>query len=426
MEQPDFLELLPDITLEELFKAYLDCRKHKRRSMSALRFERMYEHKLIQLHKDIARRTYRTLPSRAFIVDKPVQREVFAADFRDRIVHHLVIGQLIPLFEQIFSDSSYSCRMGKGTLFGIRSVAQMMKECSNYYTQNCYVLRLDIHGFFFHIDKNILYKKIIQLVNSRYFGANKSAILFMIQEILRDNPTRNCKISGSKKDWVGLPKTKSLFFSGRTKGLPIGNLTSQVFANFYMNDFDHFVTGLDKNIFYGRYVDDIVVIHPDHDYLLQVKQMIDTYLKEELGLMLHPKKISLQHYSKGFAFIGAYIKPGRIYPGKRLRASFYRKMQKLNEEWAQYPQKQNRRLLEKTLSSINSYFGLMKHFDAWRVKLKGWNMLDEKIRTIFKTNENLNKVWMDEKVKRQMVNEARQMFIKPLHPLKKGSLKRTP
>lgn len=419
MEQINFYDLVSDLSLQEVFKAYLDCRRNKRRSFSSLRFEREYEHNLIRLYDDIVHRRYQSRPSKAFIVDKPVQREVFAANFRDRIIHHLIIGYLMPVFENIFLNESYSCRVGKGTLFGIQSCAQMMQTCSNHYTTDCYVLRLDIHGFFFHIDKRILYRKLKQLIDTRYHNANKSTILFLIREVLRDNPTKNCKISGSKNAWIGLPKTKSLFFSGPNKGLPIGNLTSQIFANFYLNDFDHYVTGLDKDLFYGRYVDDIVVMHPSRDYLIQVKQQIADYLKQELGLTLHPKKISLQHYSKGFAFVGAYIKPGRIYPGKRLRRSFYLKMQRLNTLWEHNTRSLNRPLIEKTLSSINSYFGLLKHFDAWRVKLKGWNMLNEQIRSVFRTNERLNKVWIEPRIKRKMINDARKMFTEPFRYPKK-------
>lgn len=414
MEQSNFYHLLPDLTLEEVFQAYLDCRRHKRRSLASLRFEKVYEQKLLKLYTDLVHRTYQTKPSRAFIVMHPVQREVFAADFRDRIVHHLIIGNLLALFEKRFLDESYSCRVGKGTLYGIRSAYEMMKTCSKGYQEDCYVLRLDIHGFFFHIDKKILYKKLKDFIDKNYFCTNKSSLLFMIQEVLRDNPTRHCKIRGDKSTWEGLPKTKSLFYSGQTKGLAIGNLTSQIFANFYLDDFDHYVVGLDKDLFYGRYVDDIVIMHPNHDYLIQVKSLVDAYLKKELGLTLHPKKVSLQHFSKGFAFIGAYIKPGRIYPGKRLRASFYLKMRALNHAWQNNHQKLNRPLIQKTLASINSYFGLLKHFDAWRVKLKGWNMLDERIRAIFRTNERLNKVWLDNRVKRQVIDDARKMFTAPM------------
>lgn len=416
MEQIDFYELLNDLSLDEVFQAYFDCRRRKRHSLSSLKFESDYERYLMNLYRDIVHRRYRPTTSQAFIVKKPVIREVFAAHFRDRIVHHLVMGRLIPIFERIFSDYSYSCRLKKGTLYGIRSVSDMMRECSEAYQTDCYVLRLDIHGFFFHIDKDILYRKVKQVVDSCYFNRNKSTIIYLVQQILWDNPVIHCHIRGDREDWRDLPKNKSLFFSGKHRGLPIGNLTSQIFANFYLNDFDHFICGLDPDLYYGRYVDDLVLIHPSADYLLQVRDQIQSYLRTELRLSLHPRKVSLQHYSKGFAFIGAYIKCGRIYPGKRLRVSFYRKMHSLNKEWAhtRYPEK-DAVLVKKTLSSINSYFGLLKHFNAWRVKLKGWNLLSEEIRACFRTDESLKKVWIEPELKRTLLQQSRDKLFAPLH-----------
>ncbi len=405
----------PPFDLAIVFNAYRDCRRRKRRSVSSLRFEQMYERNLLDLYNDIRTGRYHPMSSKAFIVPTPVQREVFAADFRDRIVHHLIIGQLISVFEDIFLDESYSCRVGKGTLFGVLSCADMMRECSRYYTSDCYVLKLDIHGFFFHIDKGLLLRKLTALVNEKYHHSNKPVILGLVEKILADDPVEQCKISGSAKAWEGLPPTKSLFHSEPNKGLPIGNLTSQIFANFYLNDFDHYVAGLDDNLFYGRYVDDMVLIHPSREYLIQVKELIRDYLKRELGLILHPKKVYLQHYGKGFAFIGAYIKPGRIYPGKRLRSSFYKKINQLNAQWAANTEEINWKLLESTLSSLNSYFGLLKHFDAWRVKLKGWNMLSPDIRNVFRTNERLNKVWIAPVIKKRMRDKKRwHTFAEPM------------
>ena len=240
-------------------------------------------------------------------------------------------------------------------------------------------------------------------------------MIYLVQQILSDNPVTHCHIRGDKDDWQDLPKNKSLFFSGSHRGLPIGNLTSQIFANFYLNDFDHFVAGLDTNLYYGRYVDDLVLIHPDADYLMRVREQIQVYLKTELGLSLHPRKVSLQHYAKGFAFIGAYIKPGCIYPGKRLRVSFYRKMTALNGECAHTRRPaEDKVLIQKTLSSINSYFGLLKYFNAWRVKLKGWNLLSEEIRACFQTDESLKKVWIKPELKRALLKQSRDKLFAPL------------
>ena len=139
MVQSDFFEaseeaLTDEIALEDIFQAYYDCRKNKRRTINALAFELNFEQELIRLWREINSGKYRIGRSIAFVVQKPVQREVFAADFRDRIVHHLIINKLNPLFEEYFSDGSYSCRAGRGTLYGVRNIAAAVKECSAGYT----------------------------------------------------------------------------------------------------------------------------------------------------------------------------------------------------------------------------------------------------------------------------------------------------
>ncbi len=143
----------PKIEISEVFEAYFDCRKNKRNTANALAYEIDYENKLLQLHKEINDGTYKIGRSIAFIVNKPVKREIFAADFRDRVVHHLIINKLNHLFEKQFIYDSYSCRKGKGTLFGINRIDSFIRKCSKNYTRDCYILKLDIKGFFMHIDK---------------------------------------------------------------------------------------------------------------------------------------------------------------------------------------------------------------------------------------------------------------------------------
>ena len=147
------------IELKELFEAYYSCRKNKRNTAKAIAFEIDYESKLIQLCNEINNGIYQIGRSIAFIVNKPVKREIFAADFRDRIVHHLIINKLNHLFEKEFIQDSYGCRINKGTHFGIKRVDTFIRKCSQNYTKDCYVLKLDIQGFFMHINKNILIMK---------------------------------------------------------------------------------------------------------------------------------------------------------------------------------------------------------------------------------------------------------------------------
>jgi len=177
-----------------------------------------------------------------------------------------------------------------------------------------------------------------------------------------NDPTDNCIKKSSTKKWKGLPQSKSLFHSPSGSGLPIGNLTSQIIANFYMDKFDHFIKH-DLGIkYYGRYVDDFVIVHEDKEYLIRLIDIIRTFLKAELRLTIHPKKIYLQHYSKGVPFLGTYIKPNRIYIGKRTKSNFYRAILRQNEV-----AKKAKPTIEKQVkfqSSMNSYLGIMKHYNT--------------------------------------------------------------
>jgi len=229
------------INLDDLFEAYADCRINKRNTMNALAFELDYEQNLVTLWEEINLRTYSPGRSIAFIVDKPVKREIFAADFTDRIVHHLVINKLNPLFEKIFIYDSYACRKNKGTHFGIQRIARFIRQCTRNYTQDAYVLKLDIQGFFMAINRRILWEKLRPFIEQKYQHQDQELILFLCHQILANNPTKNCFIKGSRHNWEDLPPNKSLFYSAPNCGLPIGNLTSQIFANFYLNAFDHFV-----------------------------------------------------------------------------------------------------------------------------------------------------------------------------------------
>lgn len=419
MRQMDFYQLLSDVRLEDMFQAYFECRKNKRRSLSALRFELDYERHVMALWNDIQSRQYHVRSSNAFIVTKPVLREIFAADFRDRIVHHLVISKLMRLFEKAFSDYSFSCRAGKGTLYGVQHVNDMIRQCSDGYRTDCFVLRLDIQGFFFHIDKQKLYERLTDFLDRTYYASDKETILFLLQEILADKPQDHCLIWGHRSDWDDLPESKSLFHARPNCGLPIGNLTSQIFANFYLDGLDHYIESLDPNLFYGRYVDDLVLIHPDKAFLKETQHKIQQYLHQNLGLTLHPKKIVLQHYAKGFAFTGAFIKPGRIYPTKRFKASFYNKINEINRWWEKAVNPLDDRLIEKTLSSLNSYLGLLKHYQCWRMRLKAWNMLHPTVHNTFWINRDLTKVSVRDEIKEKRRILLRQKVLPPLVKKKK-------
>lgn len=358
-----------EIALEDVFEAYFECRKNKRRTANALAFEADYESRLIELWKDINSGAYQPGTSIAFIVTEPVKREVFAADFRDRVVHHLIIRKLNPLFEASFIEDSYSCREGKGTQYGINRVASFVKECSEGYTKDCYILKMDIQSFFMSIDKGILFRYLREFIFNRYFGGDKELIIDLVRKVVFNAPEDNCRIKGRRSDWNGLPASKSLFTVQKNKGIPIGNLTSQVFANFYLNFFDRYVKDECGIKYYGRYVDDFVIVHPDKDYLLRLKENLKAYIYAKLRLNLHPKKVYLQHYSKGVKFVGAVIKPGREYIGNRTKGNFYAKIIHFNRERDKFPQ-QGKQQSADMLASINSYLGFMIHYKTFKIRRK--------------------------------------------------------
>lgn len=380
MAQSDFFEasaeaLTGEIALEDVFQAYYECREHKRRTVNALAFELDFERELIRLWREINSGKYKIGRSIAFVVQEPVQREVFAADFRDRIVHHLLIDKLNPLFEADFCGQSYSCRVGRGVLYGVESIAAALKSCSEGYTRDCWILKLDIRSFFMSIDKTVLYQMLHAFISERYGGSDKHIVLRLVKQIVFYSPEEHCVIKGQRSDWNGLPCHKSLFWSSSRCGLPIGNLTSQIFANFYLNRLDKFVTEELGFEYYGRYVDDFVLIHRDKKVLLEVRRKIGDFLRQKLKLQLHPQKFYLQHYRKGVRFIGAFIKPNRIYIGNRTKHNLYQKIYALLPRLAG-SLTQLFENLSAFASSINSYLGFMRHYSTYNLRMKILRLLD--------------------------------------------------
>ena len=317
MREPGDPETMSMKTIEpkELFEAYYEARKNKRKSKDVLLFEMYYEQHLFNLYQELLSGTYSISPSTAFIVNHPVRREIFAGAFRDRIVHHWIYNRLSPLCEKVFICDAYSCRVGKGTSFGVKRVEHFIRSVSQNYSHDAFVLKLDIRGYFMAINRKILFEKIQKLL-TRYkhtLDFDKDFLISITKQVVFNDPTTDCRIRGKREDWIGLPRSKSLFFTKPNCGLPIGNLTSQLFANLYLNDFDHFVHKNFPEVRYGRYVDDMIFVSSDKKLLKNIPRILENHLKNTLGLTLHPKKIYLQHSRKGFHFLGKWILPYRTY-----------------------------------------------------------------------------------------------------------------
>ena len=381
--------------VEDLFQAYFDARRHKRRSESALRFEMHYESNLFTLYEEIMSGTYTIGPSVCFISFKPVQREVFAAHFRDRIVHHLLFNYINPVFERLFINDCYSCRTGKGTSYGIRRADHFIRSCSHNYSRDCYVLKLDIKGYFMAIDRLLLFDK-VQYVVRRYrkdIACDSDLLLRLLRQVIFHDPTEQCSVRGKREDWAGLPKSKSLFFASPNKGLPIGNLTSQLFGNVYLNHIDHWMKYKMQCQYYGRYVDDFFVVHQDRNFLRRLIPALEAELRKTLDLKLHERKVYLQHFRKGMPFLGAIIKPYRLYVGRRTKGGFFRSVQDWNAYLARVNGQPSREDVEKCLSTINSYLGAMKRFRSYKLRRKMLtSVLSQQWTSRFQIGPNYGKV----------------------------------
>jgi len=379
MQLPFFQEYFDNILLEDLFQAYFDARKNKRKTINALAFEKNFEEKIFELFEEIITGNYKPSSSICFIVNLPVKREIFASNFRDRVVHHLIYNYTASILEKTFINDSYSCRKGKGTHYGIKRIDRFIRSCSMNYSKDCYILKLDIKGYFMSINRKVLYQQVKTSLLSKYhkLDFDVELLLNLIEKTIFNDSTKNCTIKGKRADWQGLPNDKSLFTSQKNCGLPIGNLTSQLFGNVYLNDFDHFVKRDLKIKYYGRYVDDFILIHNDRDYLKSLIKNIREYLIEELKLVLHPSKIYLQHYSMGVKYLGAVIKPHRIYIANRTTGNFYNTIQKQNEIVS--VKKPSKEEIEAFIASMNSYLGIFKHYKTYKLRkrmlfayLTGW------------------------------------------------------
>jgi retron-type reverse transcriptase len=360
---------MSDQLLIDLFSAYFSARKNKRNTLSALEFEINYEKEIIKLHQELKNNSYQISKSFAFVVFDPVQREIIASSFRDRVIHHLIFNYINPLFEPLFIHDSYSCRKNKGTSYGIKRVEHFLKACSNNYQNNCYVLKLDLSGYFMSINLDILYYKIKEkiLKNKNKCNFDIELILDLIKKIVFHDYTKKCCIKGNINDWRGLPKNKSLFYAQPKHGLPIGNLTSQLFSNIYLNEFDHFIKRKLKFKYYGRYVDDFIVIHKDKKFLKDASKIIQRYLEENLTLKINTKKIYLQECCKGFRFLGVIIKPFRVYINNRTKNNFYLKIREINNMVKNDEVSIKKDMI---LSSLNSYLGIMKHHNTYNLRKK--------------------------------------------------------
>ena len=363
------------MTREQLYKdllqAYLDARRHKRNKPYQRRFEANLEENLETLCDALWNRTYKPLPSNCFIITDPKRREVFAAHFRDRIVHHLYFNYTHEIFERTFIEDSYSCIRGRGTHYGIRRLQQHILKESQNYKHPCFVLKMDIRGYFMSINRGKLLEICLNSLDrmaSHKVGKYRPTrwntlvdfdfVRYLTEEIVLLNPTKDCRIIGLWADWDELPHSKSLFHSPPGCGLPIGNLTSQLFSNVYLNEFDQFMKRELHCRHYGRYVDDFYVVSCDRGWLESLVPQVTEFLSSRLGLVVHDGKTEIRLVSEGIEFLGAFVLPYRTYLSRATLGRMDQKLYALEVEADPVH----------VFNALNSYCGVLSHWQSYNAR----------------------------------------------------------
>lgn len=317
------------ISMENLLEAWKEFVKGKKSRKDVLEFERNLIANIILLHKELLEKTYKHSPYEAFDISDPKPRNIHKASVRDRLLHHAIYRTLYPFFDRTFIAQSYSCRFGKGTHKAIQQFRAYMYKASKNNTKTVWVLKCDIRKFFASIDHQILIKIIKEYIPDEN-------IIWLLSEIIG-----------------------SFYSTDKGVGLPLGNLTSQLLVNVYMNKFDQFVKHNLKAKYYLRYADDFAVLSQDKKWLVETLQNMSGFLGNNLRLNLHPNKVSIRTLGSGNDFLGW------------MHFSDYRVLRTVTKK----------RMLKKILArggredTVQSYLGLLKHGNTGILKNKVKDMV---------------------------------------------------
>lgn len=306
------------ITLENLFLSWCEFKKGKTKRQDVQEFEFNLEDNIFELYQELKNQTYKHSNYQSFYVSDPKMRHIHKAEIRDRIVHHLISKYLEQIYDQTFIYDSYSCRKDKGTHKAVNRLKQFSLKQSKNNRINFYCLKCDIKKFFDSVDHRILIKILKQKIKDE-------DILWLIKEI----------IDSFQKD--------------KNKGIPLGNLTSQYFANIYLNELDKFIKHKLKIKHYIRYTDDFVVLSINKDYSLNFIRPINDFLNNKLNLFLHPDKIIIRKYKQGIDFLGYVTLPHYRVLRTKTKKRMFRRINNKN---------------------IQSYLGVLKHCCGHKLELK--------------------------------------------------------
>ena len=317
----------------------------KRNKPDVLQFGYNLEDNIFRLRQELKTETYQHSNYTSFYIEDPKLRHIHKACVKDRVLHHAVFRILYPIFDKTFIFDSYSCRIKKGTHRAVNRLQKFARKVSKNNTENCFILKCDIRKFFASIDHIILLETLQQYIPDRN-------ILWLLRNVIESFSSTRPGI-----------------------GLPLGNLTSQLLVNIYMNEFDQFVKHKLKIKHYIRYCDDFVVFGESREFLEKLIPQISRFLKEELKLFLHSNKISIRKHHQGVDFLG-YIS----FPHHRLlRTKTKRRMFKKIEQ--RVKELKRGEISDKSFNqSIQSYLGILKHCDSHKLRQKLKNQIQQQMK----------------------------------------------
>ena len=346
--------------LNNLLVAHKKVTKSNKNKLSSLRYFYFLENNLLTLENQLSEENYKIKPYKHFIVTDPKRRQVSAPAFEDRIVQHSLVSVIEPIFDRTFIDDDYACRNDKGTHYAQRRVKKFLQGARTFHgkDKDIFILKCDVKKFFGSISWDILLEIVFKKIKDKRTYNLIEKIITNHSMYGENNNPKICQ-QGLFEEKTEDPPVST---QNRT-GLPIGNLTSQLFANVYMNELDQYVKHKLKEKWYGRYMDDFFVISADKEHLKQIKTEIDSFLRDRLKLNLHPKKSFIQNVKYGVCFVGYRI----FYDHILINGSTLRRFQKKYARKSRMFRKN--KISEEDLQRCEqSFCGHMKHANAYKLR----------------------------------------------------------
>lgn len=296
----------PNIDNVEVLRAFFDCRARKRSTPAAAAFEMRLVENICRITRRLRDQTWKPGSSMCFAVTEPKPREVWAAQFSDRVVHHVIYNRLRPRLEKRFIPTSFACIPGRGTGAAITWAERSLRRVTAGWTRQAWVLQMDVSNFFTSIDRPTLLGQLREFCPEPWLWK-------AVETVFTHDVRVGAHLPGDREKLNLVPRHKSLWHAPDGKGLPIGNLTSQFAANVYMNPLDQHIQHVLKPRRYGRYVDDLMLMDPEKGKLVEARDAITAFAAEHLSLTMHPGKTHLQRAHHGVDFVGVRVLPHRTY-----------------------------------------------------------------------------------------------------------------